>query len=280
MTCCSLSQATSYKKIYESIVAVMAQFSQIKIDPLEANKQQLVYNQAMPAQTISHAIGTLNEKPLHAALKKWYAQPGDRFEVTVDGFVIDIVRGDLLIEVQTRNFAALKRKLLVLVPHRPVRLVYPIAREKWIVKLARDGSRAHRRKSPKRGVIEHVFEELVSVPQLLANPNFSIEVVFIQEEEIRRYTGGRGWRRKGWKTHERRLLQVVDCHLFETPADMAALIPPDMAEPFTASDIAEALGRPRWLAQKMVYCLREMGALTPAGKRGRAILYIQPGSSI
>jgi hypothetical protein len=33
----------------------------------------------------------------------------DRFEVPVDGFVIDIVRDDLLIEIQTRNFSSLKR---------------------------------------------------------------------------------------------------------------------------------------------------------------------------
>jgi hypothetical protein len=56
-------------------------------------------------------IGLLNEKPLHASLKQWYAQPGDRFEVAVDGFVIDIVRDDLLIEIQTRNFASINSKL-------------------------------------------------------------------------------------------------------------------------------------------------------------------------
>jgi hypothetical protein len=38
-------------------------------------------------------IGTLNEKPLHEALKKWYARPGDKFEVPVDGSIADIVRG-------------------------------------------------------------------------------------------------------------------------------------------------------------------------------------------
>ncbi len=41
-------------------------------------------------------IGLLNEKPLHASLKKWYAQPEDRFEVTVDGFVIAIELGERL----------------------------------------------------------------------------------------------------------------------------------------------------------------------------------------
>ena len=37
-------------------------------------------------------IGLLNEKPLHASLKQWYARPGDRFEVPVDGYVIDLSR--------------------------------------------------------------------------------------------------------------------------------------------------------------------------------------------
>jgi hypothetical protein len=50
-------------------------------------------------------IGQLNEKALHASLKQWYARPGDRFEVAVGGFVIDIVRAELLIEIQTYRVA-------------------------------------------------------------------------------------------------------------------------------------------------------------------------------
>jgi hypothetical protein len=219
-------------------------------------------------------IGTLNEKPLHAALKEWYARPDDRFEVPVDGFVVDIVRGDLLVEVQTGSFSGIKRKLAVLAARHPVRLVYPIAREKWIVKLAPNRhDRLSRRKSPKRGAFEHVFVELVSFPQLLSDPNFSLDVLLIQEEESRRYDGKRGWRRRGWVTHERRLLEVVGRRLFETPADMGALLPATLVEPFTTAELAAAIARPRWLAQKMAYCLREMGVIAPVGKRGNAILY-------
>jgi len=216
----------------------------------------------------------LNEKPLHAALKRQYAQPNDRFEVSVDGFLVDIVRDDLLVEIQTRSFAAVKQKLTSLVAHHPVRLVYPIAQEKWILKLAKDGqSHLSRRKSPKRGTLEDVFEELVSLPQLLSHPNFSVEVVFIHEEEIRRYDRTRSWRRRGWVTHERRLLQIVAQRLLETPGDLCTLIPFSLAEPFTTHDLAIAMKKPRRLAQKMVYCLRRMGSITPVGKRGNTILY-------
>ena len=81
-------------------------------------------------------IGLLNEKPLHASLKEWYAQPEDQFEVAVDGFVVDIVRDDLLVEIQTGNLASIKSKLNILAGSRPVRLILPIAVEQWIIKLA------------------------------------------------------------------------------------------------------------------------------------------------
>ena len=225
-------------------------------------------------QKASRRINTFNEKPLHAALKEWYRQPDDQFEVAVDGFLVDIVRGSLLIEIQTRNFAAIKQKLAKLTVHHPVRLVYPIAREKWIIRLADDGQRElGRRKSPKRGTFEDVFKELVSFPKLLCNPNFTIEVLLIQEEEVRRYDGTHGWRRKRWLTHERRLLGVLERRVFETPKDIGTLIPSELAEPFNTSNLGRVIDRSLLLAQQMAYCLREMGAVVPVGKRGNAILY-------
>ena len=58
-----------------------------------------------------HNIGTQSEGSLHAALKLHVSQPGDRFEVPMRGFVVDVVRGDTLIEVQTGGFASMGRKL-------------------------------------------------------------------------------------------------------------------------------------------------------------------------
>jgi hypothetical protein len=73
----------------------------------------------------SPGIGRLRETPLHAALKRWCAGPEAAFEVTVDGYVVDVVEGGELIEIQTRSFAKIKRKLLALVEAHPVRLVHP-----------------------------------------------------------------------------------------------------------------------------------------------------------
>jgi hypothetical protein len=227
---------------------------------------------------MSNPISTWNESPLHAALKEWVALPGDQFEVAVDGFIVDIVRDDLLIEIQTSSFASIRDKLLALVQNHPVRLVYPVAEQKWIVKLPKRGDGKEpgspsRRKSPKRGTFEDVFRELVSFPQLIAHDNFSLDILLIQEEELRRYDGRRGWRRRGWVIHERRLLEVVNKRRFASPVDMAELLPASLVQPFTTSHLARAIGKPRRLAQRMTYCLRKMGAIQAVGKEGNAFLY-------
>ena len=200
-------------------------------------------------------------------------QPGDRFEVPLDGFVIDIVRDNVLLEIQTRHFGAIKSKLATLVSSHQVRLIYPIALEKWIVQSSVNGDGfATRRKSPKRGRVEDLFRELVGIPRLLSHQNFSLEVLLTREEETRRFDRRRRWRAKGWVTEERRLLEVMDRKVFDGPASWLALVPL-RNEPFTSRDLAHAIGVRLDLAQKMTYTLREAGCVKPAGKRGRAVLY-------
>ncbi len=219
-------------------------------------------------------IGTLNEKALHAALKEWIAEPGDRFETPVEGYVVDIVRGDELMEIQTRNFSTMKQKLQELTQRQPLRLVYPIAMEKWIVSLPKDStSKLRRRKSPKRGQPAQLFAELVSIPKLILSPHFTIEMLLIQEEEVRFYDGNRAWRRRGWVVQERRLLDVVERRVYRSPADLAALIPETIDNGFDTSELADALNVRRRLAQQMAYCLRECGAIEQVGKAGNALLY-------
>jgi hypothetical protein len=219
-------------------------------------------------------IGTLGERSLHAALKEWYAEQGDLLEREVDGYVIDIVRGGLLVEIQTRNFAAMKRKVAALAGEHPLRLVHPIAAEKFIVKYGPDGvTQVSRRRSPKRGSVLDLFRELVSFPHLVALDTFSVEVLLTREEEIRVNDGEGSWRRGGWSIVDQRLVEVVDRVVLSSPADFRALLPPDLPDPFTTRDMADALGERVNLMGKMAYCLREMAAVEMVGRRGRAYLY-------
>lgn len=218
-------------------------------------------------------IGLLNEKPLHASLKEWLAGPDDQVEVPVEGYVIDLIQNGQLLEIQTGNFASIKTKLKSLIQKYPVRLIYPIPREKWIIKLEKEtGSGSTRRKAPGKGRAEDLFREMVSFPQLLAEPNFSLEVLFISEEEVRRFDENRAWRRRGWVIEERRLLEVMDRQVFETPADWRALLPEEFSE-FTARELAAELKIHLRLAQKMAYCLRKVGVIERIGNKSRAYLY-------
>ena len=227
----------------------------------------------MPKTPPPH-VGLLGEKPLHASLKRWCAETGDLIEAPVDGFVIDIVRDDLLIEIQTRGFAGMKRKVTTLLEngHR-VRIVHPIPVQKWIVKLDDTGEELSRRRSPKRGSVLDVFAELVSFPALLANDLLEVEVLLVHEEEYRRHEPGKAWRRKGWVVQERRLVGVVDARRVAGTEDLRELLPDDLPTPFTTADLAERLAQPRRIAQQMAYCLRHAGAIVAVGKAGNAIEY-------
>ncbi len=220
-------------------------------------------------------IGTLNEKPLHAALKRWAAEDGDRFEVPVGRFVADIVRGDQIIEIQTGSTAVLKRKLAALLGRRSVSLLIAIPVRKTIRTIDGSGAEIRSRRSSKRGSLLDAFHELINLRAFLGDPNFTIDVVLIHEEEVRRPRRRPKRRRRGkeWEVHERRLVEVLDSVSLHHPADYLAFVPPSLAEPFTTADLARAIARPPWMARKIAYVLREMGALRAIGKAGNAILY-------
>lgn len=219
------------------------------------------------------AIGTQNEAPLHASLKAWYAEPGDQVEVPLRGRQIDLVRGPLLIEIQTGSFGALRDKLEQLLAHHPVRVVHPVLAEKWVVRVDADGRELGRRRSPRRGRLEDAFRELVSLPRLFLRPNFSCELLLVAAEELRRHEPGRAWRRKGWVVQERRLLAVQGRRLLQGPNDLRRLLPAGLPRPFTTADLAAALGIERDLAQKLAYCLREAQVLTATGRTRAGWLY-------
>ncbi|MCH7580776.1 MAG: hypothetical protein IIC91_02700 [Chloroflexi bacterium] len=220
------------------------------------------------------SIGTLNESHLHASLKEHYAQPGDLMEEVVDGYVVDILRDGLIIEIQTANFASINKKMRELVKRHQVRLVFPVAQDKWIVKLPEtEGGKAGRRKSPKHGSFEDVFTELVSFPDLITHKNFELEVALTQEEEIRRFDRRRRWWRGNWVTVERRLLGVIGQLTVRSGSDLMGLLPPDLPDEFRTSDLADLFGRPRAIAQQAAYCLRKCGLIKQVGKEGNAIVY-------
>lgn len=215
----------------------------------------------------------MNEHSLHSAIKEWYTVSGDKSEAKVDDFIIDIERGSLLIEIQTKNFSAIKRKLSNLIRNHEVRLVYPIPERKWIVRVTEKGEIISRRKSPRKGKLVDLFYELVSIPDLIGNENFSLEILMIEEEEIRCNDGKGSWRRKGVSIKDTKLIKVNSKLLFKNRRDFLEFLPSDLRNPFTNRSLANQTGVSISLARKITYCLRRMGAITYAGKKKREQMF-------
>jgi hypothetical protein len=223
---------------------------------------------------MQQSIGTLQESSLHASLKQWYSKTGDLVETDVDGSVVDLVRGNLCIEIQTRNFSAIKKKITALLSKHPVRVVYPVPLERFIIRIDINTDKViSRRKSPKRGSFLDIFSELVRITQLVKYENFSIEVLMIKEEQIWLNDGKGSWRRKGWSISDRRLIEVLGSKLFLSPDDYKKLLPSGLSETFTVTDLVKAIQHPRRNISKMAYCLREIGVIELVGKKGRAYIY-------
>ena len=218
-------------------------------------------------------IGVLREGPLHAAVKAVLARPGDRLEVPVSRFVIDLVRADgELVEIQTGGFSALGPKLDALLDEYRFRIVYPVAAERRIVRVDEHGQVTSVRRSPKRAGLLDVFDRLVAFPSLLTHPHLTVEVLLLREDHRRGVRASQARQRRR-DPGERRLVEVLDRVEIQGPPDLLRALPGLPSDPFSTREFAGLLGCSLVLAQRTVYCLRMIGIIEMAGKRGRTPLH-------
>jgi len=219
------------------------------------------------------------ETSLHRQLKALYAPDLELQEVRVDGYRIDAVDGDRLIEIQYGSLGAIRQKVRKLLDTHDVLVVKPLAARKLLVKKDEPGGEVtSSRYSPKRQTLWNVFEDLVHFVDVFPHPRLELEVLLTEQEEHRLPGERKRWVSRGYVVEDRLLQQVIDSTRLCTAADLAEMVPaelhpPGRSEPFTTGDLADAAGIDRWLARKAAYCLRRCGAADVVGKRGNAVLY-------
>jgi hypothetical protein len=217
------------------------------------------------------------ETSLHRELKAVYADDTSRIEVPWGDYRVDVVRGDCLIEIQHGSLAAIRDKVRKLLRRHEVLVVKPIVRSKLLVKCdAKGGQVASRRRSPKRGQLLDLFDELVHFTRVFPHRRLTLEVPLIDIEEWRFPGHGRRrrWRRGDQQTEDQRLVGVHETHRFRTCADLVQLVPAGLCQPFHTGHLAVALGITRWRAQRVAYCFAQMKATRQVGKQGNARLYV------
>jgi hypothetical protein len=216
------------------------------------------------------------ETTLHHQLKQLYSDDDSRQEVQLDDYRIDVVRGNVLVEIQLGSIGAIRDKLRKLVADHFVLVVKPIIVRKTLIKLdGPQGIEVSRRQSPKRRTVMSLFDELVYCTRLFPHPNLCIDVPLIEMEEIRIPGHGRRRRRResDFLIQDQRLLEIEYIERFATGADLRNLIPGKLPEPFHTGHLAQATGQKRDIAQQMAYCFRHMKITELVGKEGNANLY-------
>jgi hypothetical protein len=210
-------------------------------------------------------IGTLREKRLHAAVKRYLCPDETCHERPVgdllreDGaktrrMVADILTDGHILEVQTGGFFPLREKIGWYLTHTPCRVtvVHPIPAVKYLSWInPEDGSIISRAKSPKRGRVRDVAKELYWLSEFIGDPRVSVRLLLLELEEYRLADGWSRDKKRGSNRYERFPTALLGDVTLWTPADYAAyFLPPALSAPdgegndpvFTAAAYAKATG--------------------------------------
>jgi hypothetical protein len=223
---------------------------------------------------MAQSIGTRSESSLHRELKFSYAGQGGRTEIEVAGFVTDGINAEgEYIEVQTRNFGSIKKKIQELSLLGKVRIIYPILVTKYIEVFNTKGKLQSRRKSPKRGSPWDIFDALIHAPEMPLVSGLTIELALVEAAQQRVQDGKGSWRRKGVSIKNHTLLAVHERIALQKPADYLRFVPFSSREQFTSAELGEKAGIRVEMARKALYVLNKIGMVKRIGKRGNALVY-------
>jgi hypothetical protein len=226
------------------------------------------------ADRVAGGIGTLGEKTLHTVLK-YYIEPDNTWhEVKVGPYVVDILGHDGIVEIQTRNFSNMRKKLEFLLEKYTVTVVYPAVRLKWLSWIYPvTGEITKKRKSPKTGTPAAVFAELGRIKPLLLNPNLRLRVILLDMEETRFLNGWSDDKKRGSRRCNRIPIGLADEITVDSPADYQKLMPEALPGPFTTKDFQKCARVSLHTAQTAVNVLLHVGAVMRTGKQGRLYTY-------
>ena len=222
----------------------------------------------------SNGIGTLGEKTVHSVLKNYLAPDPSYHEIKVGRYVVDIYNDHGIIEIQTRSFEKLRKKLESFLGSASLTIVYPIPRTKWIRWInPQNGEVSPPRKSPRTGNPYAIFPELYKIKNYLNHPNLTIKMILMDMEEYRLLDGWSKDRKKGSTRCDRIPTELIDVITIKTARDYQSLIPDSIKEPFSSKDFKIAAGISLSQSQATLNILSHVGAVTKSGKIGNAFLY-------
>lgn len=214
-----------------------------------------------------YGFGTLQEKRLHATLKKFLCDQTDYHEAGIEGtrFLADIRIDNEIYEVQTGDFAPLKPKLTHILENTPctVTVVHPLVAKRsisWID--PRDGSVSPARRT---GGIERPIDllpMLYPLIDLLPNDRLCFRLLSIAATDFRMLNpADKRNPKRHTRRYERMPTDLFGDVTFASPADFDDLLPADLPRSFPVSVFSKCTGLWGIDAYSAVHVLAKLGIL-------------------
>ena len=241
-------------------------------------------------------IGTLGEKQMHAAIKRFICPDEEKHEMKIDGsalcidrdddvndnktkkrrFVADVLDGDTIFEIQTGPFSPLKAKIEWILENTAYNIVviHPIAETKWINYInAKSGDIEKRQKSPRKGKFTDIAGELYYLRDFIGNPRFSLVLLMMEAEQYKKNTVKDARRRPKYQKYELIPVSLLRAQIFKSAEDYKCFVPDSLPDTFCVKDYSRASGIRGRDAYSIVKTLVFLGFFEESGKIGRAAAY-------
>ena len=234
-------------------------------DPALASRFWRTVEESMKSAPLqgSAGVGTLQEKRMHAIIKRFLFPDEDYHEVGIDAdcrYVADVRIGDEIYEVQTGSLLPLRKKLEYYLAHTDCRVtvVHPMTYTGHITRLdPKSGQVLSRRKTPICETPLSFLPELYPLRDLLGSDRLAFRLLFFDVEEFRTPKARRGQSDK----LDRVPASLLGEYTFASRADYKALLPDDVENAFAAKDFAAKTGLSGIALYSALHTLSAVGVL-------------------
>lgn len=219
-------------------------------------------------------IGTLQEKTVHAVLKRYLVPDESCHEIKCGRYVADILCEGEIMEIQTAGFNKLRGKLEEFLQSKEVTVIYPIPHTKWLIWIDKEtGELSEKRRSPKRGSYYDAFYELYKIKMFLKHPGLHFRFILMDVEEYRLLDGYSSDRKKGSHRYDRIPVELVEDKFLNCPEDFKELVPANLGETFTTKMFQKATKLSLKKAGAAINVLAYLEVIKKVGKEKNAYLY-------
>ncbi len=248
-----------------------------------------VISEAASLDGSNGGIGTLGEKQMHAAIKRFICPDSSYHEVKLDTketnggkeksrhrrFVADILKDGNVYEIQTGRLAPLREKIRWILENTDynVTVIHPIAESRWVNVLDKSNNIEKRYRSPLKGKVTDIAPELYAICEFAPSPRFSLVILTMEAEQYMKNTAKTARSRPRYKKYELIPVNLLNATVFYGLDSYKYFIPEPLCGEFTVKQFSDASHIHGMDAYSTVHSLCDMGLLEECGKIGKAAAF-------